>query len=315
MQCTMVAPEVEAGIDVTGVLPIDKPPDLTSHDVVARVRRRLNIRKVGHTGTLDPLATRVLVLCLGRATRLSSYLASHDKTYSAHIRLGIRTSTLDAEGEVVARCDRVPTDVSVVRSAVGSFVGDIEQIPPMFSARKVDGRRLYQLARAGADVARRPSRVRIFRIDIEDFSPPELHLTVSCSKGTYIRTLADDIGSELGCGAYLAGLRRTSAGPVRLDECVTLSRLDSVASREELRPYLLDPNRLLRDLPRLNLNAAQAGCFIHGNAVANVKDGTALESGQLARALHPEGVLLGIGRWKADDGILKPVRVLCRPKG
>ncbi len=306
---------MEVRINVTGVLPIDKPPGLTSHDVIDRVRRRLNVRKVGHTGTLDPLATGVLVLCLGRTTRLSSYFANHDKTYSARVRLGIRTSTLDAEGEVVARSDRVPTEAAVVRRAVASFIGEIEQIPPMFSARSVGGRRLYRLAREGTEVYRRPSTVRISRIDIEEFSPPELHLTVSCSKGTYIRTLADDIGRELGCGAYLAGLRRTAAGPVRVDECVTLPRLESIGSVEELQPYLMDPNRLLRDLPRLNLNAAQAGFFIHGNAVADVEDTDALESGRLVRALHPEGVLLGIGRWRADDGILKPVRVLCQPKG
>ena len=306
---------MEVRINVTGVLPIDKPPGLTSHDVIDRVRRRLNVRKVGHTGTLDPLATGVLVLCLGRTTRLSSYFANHDKTYSARVRLGIRTSTLDAEGEVVARSDRVPTESAVVRRTVASFIGEIEQIPPMFSARSVGGRRLYRLAREGTEVSRRPSTVRISRIDIEEFSPPELHLTVSCSKGTYIRTLADDIGRELGCGAYLAGLRRTAAGPVRVDECVTLPRLESIGSVEELQPYLMDPNRLLRDLPRLNLNAAQAGFFIHGNAVADVEDTDALESGRLVRALHPEGVLLGIGRWRADDGILKPVRVLCQPKG
>ena len=306
---------MEVGINVTGVLPIDKDLGLTSHDVIDRVRRRMHIQKVGHTGTLDPLATGVLVVCLGRATRLSSYLANHDKTYSAHIRLGIRTNTLDAEGEVIARSDRVPTEMAVVHRAVASFVGEIEQMPPMFSARKVDGRRLYQLAREGREVARRPTRIRIYEIDVEAFNPPDLHLTVSCSKGTYIRTLADDIGRELGCGAHLAGLRRTAAGPVRIDECVTLSRLETVGSQEDLQPYLMDPSRLLHDLPGLTLNAVQAGCFVHGNAVANVEDGNALESGRLVRALYPEGVLLGIGKWRADDGILKPVRVLGQPKG
>lgn len=296
------------------MLPIDKPPGMTSHDVIDRVRRRLNVRKVGHTGTLDPLATGVLVLCLGRATRLSSYLADQDKTYSAHVRLGVRTSTLDAEGEVVARSGSVPGRLENVRDTVACFVGEIEQIPPMFSARKMDGRRLYKLAREGTEVARRPSRVRIYGIDIEDFRPPDLHLTVSCSKGTYIRTLADDIGRQLGCGAHLAGLRRTAAGPVRVDECVTLNQVESVESKEELQPFLMDPNRLLRDLPRLNLDAAQAGCFVHGNAVKNLEDGTALESGRLVRALYPEGVLLGIGRWRAADRMLKPVRVLRQPE-
>lgn len=297
------------------MLPIDKPPGMTSHDVIDRVRRRLNIRKVGHTGTLDPLATGVLVLCLGRATRLSSFISDHDKTYAAQIRLGVRTNTLDAEGDVVARRDNVPDRLEDVRDAVASFVGDVEQIPPMFSARKMDGRRLYQLAREGTEVARRPSRVRIYGIDIEDFRPPDLQLTVSCSKGTYIRTLADDIGRQLGCGAHLAGLRRTAAGPVRLDECVALDRLESIGSKEALQPFLMDPNRLLRDLPRLDLNAAQAGCFVHGRAVANVEAGAALESGRLARALCPEGGLLGIGRWRAADRLLRPVRVLRRPEG
>ncbi len=296
------------------MLPIDKPPGITSHDVIDRVRRRLNIRKVGHTGTLDPLATGVLVLCLGRATRLSSYLADHDKTYAAHIRLGVRTSTLDAEGEVVARSGSVPDRSADVRAAVASFLGEVEQIPPMFSARKMDGRRLYQLAREGTEVARRPSRVRIYGIDIKEFRPPDLHLTVSCSKGTYIRTLADDLGRKLGCGAYLAGLRRTGAGPVCIDECLALNRLESIGSKEELQPFLMDPNRLLRDMPRLNLDADQAGCFVHGTAVANIEEGTALESGRLVRALYPKGVLLGIGRWRADDRMLKPVRVLRQPE-
>ena len=152
------------------------------------------------------------------------------------------------------------------------------------------------------------------KLILEDFRPPDLHLTVSCSKGTYIRTLADDIGRKLGCGAYLAGLRRTAAGPVRVDECVMLEQLESVESKEELKPFLMDPNRLLRDLPRLNLDADQAGCFAHGNAVANLEDSTALESGRLVRALYPEGVLLGIGRWRASDRMLKPVRVLRQPE-
>ena len=295
-------------------MPIDKPPGMTSHDVIDRVRQRLKIRKAGHTGTLDPLATGVLVLCLGRATRLSSYFADHDKTYSAHIRFGVRTSTLDAEGEVIARSGSVPGRLEDVRVAVDAFLGEIEQIPPMYSARKMDGRRLYKLAREGTEVARRPSRVRIYGIDIIEFRPPDLHLTVSSSKGTYIRTLADDIGRQLGCGAYLAGLRRTAAGPVSVDDCVALNHLESIGSEEELQPFLMDPNRLLRDLPRLNLDAVQAGRFVHGNAVTNIEAGTALESGRIVRALYPEGVLLGIGRWRAADRMLKPVRVLRQPE-
>ncbi len=292
-------------IDPNGLLPVDKPGGWTSHDVVDRVRRTLQVRKVGHTGTLDPIATGVLVLCLGQSTRLSSFLTDQDKQYRARVRLGVCTDTLDADGVVTDRSDRLPSNREAVDRAVGAFVGEIEQIPPMFSARKVSGKRLYRLARAGQEVPRQPRRVCIYRIDIERFDPPILDLAVCCSKGCYIRVLADDIGRELGCGGHIAALRRTAVGRIGLAHCVTVEALEAGGLGERL----MDPNHALEHMPGLLLDSGQVRRFVHGTPVANIQE-QGIESGDLVRALGPDGAFLGIGRWTAGEAVLKPVRVL-----
>lgn len=290
-------------------MPVDKPVGWTSHDVVDRVRRRLGIKKVGHTGTLDPMATGVLVLCLGQATRLSPFLTDLGKSYRAEIHLGVSTDTLDAEGKVTDRSDHIPKDPEEIFRAVRIFVGEVEQIPPMFSARKVSGKRLYRLARSGQEVEREARRVHIYRIDIQGYVPPILEVEVHCSKGTYIRSLADDIGKELGCGGHLAGLRRTAVGNIELSHCIGLERLESISTKEDLEGHLILPNRALSQMPGLCLTSLQVRRFVHGNAVSDVRTERQLEPGGLVRALDACGSLLGIGRWAGEGAALQPVRV------
>ena len=291
---------------------MDKPQGATSHDVVAHVRRALRIQKVGHTGTLDPLATGVLVLCLGRATRLSPFLMDLEKCYRACIRLGISTDTLDAEGAVTAQSDRIPEDLDAISAVVRKFVGEIEQVPPMFSARKVAGKRLYQMARAGREVPRQARTVRIHRIDIERFAPPMLDISVTCSRGTYIRALADDIGRQLGCGGHIAALRRTDVGRIGLTRCIEVERLPSLLSEGQVEAHMVDPNSALTHMPGLRLDATQLRGFSNGNPVAGIQIAEGRKPGDLVRALDSKGSFWGIGRWTEDGAALQPVRVFGR---
>jgi tRNA pseudouridine55 synthase len=209
----------------SGLILVDKPQDWTSHDVVNFVRRRFAIRKVGHCGTLDPIATGLLVLLLGRATRLSARLLSQDKVYTGVLRLGVETDSLDRAGEVTATADPDGITLEAVRAAATHFVGAIMQIPPMVSALKRDGQRLYKLARRGQEVEREPRPVRIHRFDIDAVELPLVHFTVHCSKGTYIRSLCADLGRELGCGAHLHDLRRQRSGSFRLEDAYTIETI------------------------------------------------------------------------------------------
>lgn len=215
----------------SGVLIVDKPAGMTSHDVVDRVRKIFKTRRVGHAGTLDPDATGVLVLGLGRATRLLSYAQGGPKTYFATAVLGIKTDTLDASGEVTSE-QPVNVDRARVESVSAGFVGEIDQVPPMVSAVKVDGERLYKKARRGETVERAPRRVTIYELEVLELRPPELDLRIRCSGGTYIRTLVADIGDVLDCGAHLRQLRRTEAGGFSLADAVPLDELGP----EHLRP-------------------------------------------------------------------------------
>ena len=209
-----------------GVLVVDKPQGPTSHDVVSKVRRILNEKKVGHTGTLDPMATGVLPLVLGRATKLARYLSGDDKTYRATLRLGISTRTLDAEGEITEERPVVAT-LEDVQRVLAAFVGTIEQIPPMYSAKKIDGRKLYELARKGIEVEREAKAVTLHSITLINFVGSQVVFDVSCSAGTYVRVLAHDIGERLGCGAHLQALHRTVAGPFCIDQAVSLEAIET----------------------------------------------------------------------------------------
>jgi tRNA pseudouridine55 synthase len=205
---------------------VDKPPGMTSHDVVGRARKQLAERRIGHAGTLDPDATGVLLLGIGRATRLLQFLSGCDKTYVAEIELGIETDTLDAAGVVTARHDMSSVTVDEVVAASEQFIGDIEQVPPMVSAIKIDGRRLHELAREGIEVERPPRRVHIAKLEIEPLGPLVFRAEIDCSSGTYIRSLAADLGRALGGGAHLRALRRTRVGRFAIDEACTLDALE-----------------------------------------------------------------------------------------
>jgi tRNA pseudouridine55 synthase len=209
----------------SGLILVDKPQDWTSHDVVNFVRRRFAISKVGHCGTLDPIATGLLVLLLGRATRLSSRLLSQDKVYSGVLCLGVETHTQDRAGEVTATADPGGVTPEAVRAAAARFVGPIMQVPPMVSALKVDGQRLYKLARRGEEVEREPRPVQIHRFDIDAVEIPMVRFTVHCSKGTYIRTLCADVGRDLGCGAHMYDLRRLRSGSFRIEDAHTIEAI------------------------------------------------------------------------------------------
>jgi tRNA pseudouridine55 synthase len=218
--------------ELDGVLLVDKPTDHTSHDVIARLRGKLKMKRIGHAGTLDPMATGVLVVLVGKATRASQYLMSLDKEYSGTIKLGQVTNTQDAEGEVLETRPVPPLTEAEVRAAAQSFVGDQYQMPPMFSAIKIDGVPLYKMARKGEEVEREPRFVRISSFEITRFASPELDFVVRCSKGTYVRTIAHDLGAKLGCGGHLSALRRTATGKFTVAQCLTLDQIQALTLPE-----------------------------------------------------------------------------------
>ncbi len=208
-----------------GILIVNKPSGMTSHDVVSFVRRKFNMRQVGHAGTLDPLATGVLIILLGRSTKLFSKFVTYDKAYQATLILGIKTKTADIQGEIIARLPYDHVTQEKTQEVIQEFIGDIEQIPPMVSAIKIRGKRLYQLAREGIEVEREPRKIKIKKLQLTDFQSPQLKFYLECSKGTYVRKLAEDIGERLGCGACITKIERTKVGPFGIEDAVTLSKL------------------------------------------------------------------------------------------
>jgi len=294
------------------VLVVDKPAGPTSFEVVARVRRALRLGKAGHAGTLDPAATGVLVVCLEDAVRLQQFLTGGEKAYLATVAFGAATDTQDAEGRVVAEADASGIAEEAVRSALRGFLGEVEQVPPMYSAVRVGGRRLHEAARAGEEVPRPARRVRIDALDLLELLPPEggrrlARLAVRCGKGTYVRALAADLGGALGVPAHLAALRRTASCGFGLDQAIPLAELEAAARAggpEALRPRLVPMARALGAMPRVEVESAQALDLVHGRSIATASS-------------HPRGTLVGVvdGQLRlvavcaAEEGRLKPVRV------
>lgn len=271
---------------MNGLLIIDKPAGMTSHDVVYRVRKRARIERVGHTGTLDPFATGVLPLCLGKATRLASLLTLEDKVYQATLTLGKTTDTLDRDGTVLQERPVDPTlDEARVEAALSAFRGEIRQAPPMYSAVKVGGKRLYEYARAGEEVARAERPVTIHRLELLSLNLPEVRFEVFCSKGTYVRVLAAELGEALGCGGHLTALRRTFTGQFGLERAISLDALESLVAAGELAQHVLPMTQLLPEVPSLSLTLAQAGRVKHGNPF------TVRRSDRNAAHLPDEGLL------------------------
>jgi tRNA pseudouridine55 synthase len=275
---------------VSGCVVVDKPAGMTSHDVVDRVRKSLGTRRVGHAGTLDPDATGVLVLGVGKGTKLLQFLTGVDKTYEGEVVFGVETSTLDAGGDVIATHDMSFTNTQV-QAAIPQFVGDIEQIPPMVSAVKVDGKRLHELARAGIEIERDARAVTVHRFDAEPTSDPLIYrVGIDCSSGTYIRTLAADLGTALGGGAHLRALRRTAVGSFGLDRASSLEQL-------EVGPV----SELLVGMPLLEVDDVVAAQVANGRSL-----GPTPGSGQLA--IVYEGDVIAV--YEARDGELRAVKVL-----
>lgn len=286
---------------VDGVLLLDKPIGLSSNDALQKARRLFSAAKGGHTGTLDPMATGLLPLCFGEATKFSADLLDADKTYEAVLKLGVTTDTCDAEG-VVTSTATVHVAESDISKILPQFTGLIQQVPPMHSALKLNGRPLYELARKGIEVERKARAVHIYRIDTLAFVGDLLSLRVACSKGTYIRVLAADIGAALGCGAHLVALRRTVVGELDLAHAVTLAELEAM-SEEERGGRLQSVDALLHTLPVLDVEGAEAERFSHGNPVA-------LPAGLDGKIrVYADGRLIGIGE-PGREGLLWPKRLV-----
>ena len=292
-----------------GVLLIDKPAGLTSHDVVGRVRRLFGTRRVGHTGTLDPMATGVLVLLIGRAAKAAEYLTVHDKCYEAVLELGKITDTEDTTGEILSTCADIPAE-GAVREAAARYLGRYMQTPPMYSALKVGGQKLLDLARRGIEVAREARPVTIHALDVQATEDKtRYNLIVHCSSGTYIRTLCADIGRDLGCGGVMAALRRTKTGNFSLSDCRTLEEIEemSIAARDAL---LLPTEMLFVDYPAVRLPSFYERLCRSGCEIYQKKIGTALEIDTHVRICGETGVFFALGEVRDYEGgsAIKPIK-------
>ena len=296
---------------MNGIICVNKPKDWTSFDVVAKFRGIARTKKCGHTGTLDPMATGVLPILLGNATKLSSLIPDSDKGYCAGFQLGVTTDTLDCTGTVLSS---VPVQVSAqqLETALESFRGTISQIPPMYSAVQVNGRRLYDLARSGQTVERPSRTVTIHQLNLLDYDPKtgEGKLEVFCSKGTYIRSLVDDLGKALGCGGMLTSLVRSQANGFILDDCLTLEECQRLADAGELEGRVLPADRVLKELPVLSLNRVQAEKFRHGVKLDLNRLHLPKQAEGNLRVYDSDGLFLGLARCNWDEAELVIVKLL-----
>lgn len=304
----MAAPAIE------GILIIDKPVDWTSHDVVAKMRGILKTRRIGHTGTLDPFATGVLVVCVNRATRLVQFLTGHDKEYLATIRLGWRTDSGDLTGQPLSEpADAGQISPAQISAALDHFRGRIRQTPPMFSAKKIGGRKLYELAREGREIERAPIEVTISQLELRSSNPApplarDLEIHVTCSAGTYIRTLAEDIGQQLGIGAHLIALRRIRAGNCRIEQAITLDELAEISRSGSLDSHLQGMAETL-DLPILTLSDDALVAISHGRPLPCADN---WRPDQLVSLCDQQGRLQAVAAYEADRHHLAP-RVVLTP--
>jgi tRNA pseudouridine55 synthase len=252
---------------VSGVLVVDKPVGLTSHDVVQIIRRGTNIRRAGHTGTLDPRASGVLVVLIGPAVRLSEYVSASDKRYQATIRLGSSTDTFDAEGRITSSASVDSITEEQFEEILEQYVGEIEQVPPPYSAIKIGGRKAYEMAREGEEVNLEPRVIQVYSLELLEWDPPEAVVDVFCSSGTYVRSLANDLGNALGVGAHLVGLRRTKSGRFTLRDAVPLRRLQEAFVAGDWYKYLIPAAEALADWPMVELDGDQVELVRHGHRV------------------------------------------------
>jgi tRNA pseudouridine55 synthase len=285
-----------------GVLPVDKPVGPTSHDIVGLARKQLRTRRIGHTGTLDPFASGLLLLCIGQATRIAEYLSGMDKTYTATVRLGIATETDDLTGAIMASESASHIDRAAVDTALASQRGRILQVPPVYSAKKRDGERAYAAARAGRTLALDPVSVQIHELTVLTFEPPDVMLHIRCSTGTYIRAIARDIGAQLGVGAHLTSLRRTAVGSIRVDDALAVSDLGTEAA---VQRHLMSSARTIAALgimPLRGVTAEEIALLRHGQAIA----ARAEPAGTVALVHGDELIAIAV----TDGGTLRPRKVM-----
>lgn len=288
---------------MNGIIVLDKPPLKSSHDMVYAVRRLSGEKRVGHAGTLDPLATGVLVICVGNAVRLSEYLIEHDKTYRARVRMGVETDTFDASGKITST-QAVNVSRHQVEDALASFVGKISQVPPSHSAVQRDGVRAYKLARQGVVMEMEPRPVEIYSIRFLEFDGSEAEFEVHCSKGTYIRSLAHDLGATLGTGAHLTALRRLASGDFTLEQSVTIDALAEAAGKGEFAKYLLPMDRAVTQFDAVTLDQQGVQRVMSGQFVSTPSNLTS----DLVRAYDENGELIALLE-KTKSGELKPKKV------
>jgi tRNA pseudouridine55 synthase len=289
---------------MNGLLIVNKPVGPTSHDIVYRVRKWSGERRVGHTGTLDPLASGVLIICLGTATRISEYILHSDKRYTAVVRLGQTTATYDAQGAILEQKD-VNLSREQIEAALGQFRGRIDQTPPAYSAIQVNGKRAYEMAREGEEVELKPRTITIHSLDIVDWKSPDLTLDISCSSGTYIRSIANDLGQALGVGGHIVGLVRTATGPFTLDDAHELDSLQNLRPLSFLQLMRPTDDALL-EWPEIKLDAEGANRIQHGNPVPLTEGHTE----GLGRAYDPRGRLVAIVEVDLEHNEWKPKKVL-----
>jgi tRNA pseudouridine55 synthase len=306
-----VARRKNKGRSVHGIVVLDKALGGSSNHALQQVKRLFDANKAGHTGALDPLATGVLPLCLGEATKVSQFLLDSDKAYRARIKLGVRTDTADSEGEVIETADAGAVTEAQIKSALTQFEGDIEQVPPMYSALKRDGQPLYKLAREGKTVEREPRAITVYSIELTDFDPQsqELEIEVDCSKGTYIRTIADDLGQIIGCGAHIIALRRLKAGAFTLADSQSLEELEAAKQADgfsAIDAMLMPMDKAIDTLPAVHLPAYTAQFLKQGQAVQVNKP----PADGLLR-LYEDEEFIGIGVID-DDGKVAPKRLIVK---
>ena len=293
------------GRNISGVLLLNKPTGISSNKALQRVRAMLNASKGGHTGNLDPMATGLLPLCFGEATKFSSYLLDADKAYIACARLGQITDSGDADGEMIEERPVPEITEEQIRQVMDQFTGDIEQVPPMYSALKQNGQPLYKLAREGKTVERKPRPVTIFQIELISWQSPDLTFSVRSSKGTYVRTLAEDMAEALGPGAHLISLHRTHTGGFAADAMIDMDQLQSERDQElSLDGYLMSPDVLVAHFPQKNLSATESQRILHGQDVANDGNLTGM-----VRLYDAEDQFIGLAE-ATDEGRLQPRRIV-----
>ncbi len=297
-----------------GIMNVYKEAGYTSHDVVARLRGICKMKKIGHTGTLDPEAAGVLPVCLGSGTKLCGMLTDWDKEYIAVLYLGVATETQDMTGRVLKRC--MPGQIEAltgaeVRSAVLGFLGEYGQIPPMYSALKVNGRKLYELARAGKEVERKPRRVQIREIEIQELDLPRVRMRVVCSKGTYIRTLCHDIGERLGCGGAMESLVRSRVGIFRIENALSLKQIEELRDQDKISDVIIKPDAIFEGDKAVVVAEQGRRLAENGNTLRTeyLMGGICLEDGEQVRVYDGTGKFYGIYQFYSEAGVIKPVRM------